>query len=117
MAAKPPIKPLHKKQKTLIISPFYTQRLLEIAEYGYELFGVKVSDAFISKIESKVMTLPKMPDIHPKNHFIESNEKKIYRNILVGKYIILYSVTTHTIHVITIYHSAINPETIKTFIM
>ena len=46
MAAKPSIKkPL---QKTLLISSDYTQKLLEIAEYGYELFGAKVSDNFIS---------------------------------------------------------------------
>ena len=112
MATKPPIKPL---QKTLIISPRYTQKLLEIAEYGYELFGAKVSDSFISKIENRVMALPKMPDMYPKNRFIESTEKKVYRNILIEKYVVLYSVTVRAIRVISIYHTAINPETIKTF--
>jgi plasmid stabilization system protein ParE len=113
MAAKPPIStPL---QKTLKVSPRYTRKLLEIAEYGYELFGAKVSDNFISKIENKVMLLPKMPDIHPKNRFIASTEKKVYRTILVEKYAVLYSVTARTIHVIIIYHTAINPETIRGF--
>ncbi|MCL2650439.1 MAG: hypothetical protein FWD60_05340 [Candidatus Azobacteroides sp.] len=37
MDKKPPIK--RTVQKTLIISPKYTQNLLEIANYGYELFG------------------------------------------------------------------------------
>ena len=113
MAKKPPIrKPL---QKALIISPQYTQKLLEIANYGYELFGAKVSDNFIAKIENKVVALPKMPEIHPKNRFIESTEKKVFRNILVDKYAVLYSVTARAICVITIYHTAINPETIKNF--
>jgi hypothetical protein len=61
------------------------------------------------------MVLPKMPNIYPKNRFIESTEMKTYRNILVEKYAVLYSVTARTIHVITIYHTAINPEIIKTF--
>jgi plasmid stabilization system protein ParE len=113
MATKPPVK--KSLQRTLIISPRYTKKLIEIAEYGYEMFGAKVSDNLISKIENKVMVLPMMPDVHPKNRFIESTDKKTYRNILVEKYAILYSVTTRTIHVITIYHTATNPETIKSF--
>jgi len=56
-----------------------------------------------------------MPHIHPKNRFIESTEKKIFRNILVEKYAILYSVTTRLIRIIAIYHTAINPKTIASF--
>jgi len=78
------------------------------------LFGSKVSDDFISKIESKVMALSKMPNMYPKNRFIKSSQSKVYRNILIGKYAVLYSVTAGTIHVITIYHTAINPKIIKT---
>ena len=58
---------------------------------------------------------PAMPHIHPKNRFIESTEKKVFRNILVEKYAVLYSVTALSICVITIYHTAINPKTIKSF--
>jgi plasmid stabilization system protein ParE len=110
-------KNIHKKTftKTLKVSPSYTRKLLEIAEYGYELFGARVSDAFISKIENKVFSLPKTPDIYPKNRFIESTDKKVYRNIIVENYAVLYSVTARTIHVITIYHTTINPATIKSF--
>lgn len=108
MVAKPP-------KRKLIISPKYTQNLLEIASYGYDLFGAEVSNNFISKVENKVMTLLKMPHIYPKNRFIQNTKTKVYRNILVERYSVLYSVTAHTIHVITIYHTAINPEAIKNF--
>jgi len=113
MVKKPPIKKVFKK--SLIITPLYTQKLLETANYGYEMFGAKVSDNFISKVENMVMALPKMPYIHPKNRFIKSSEKKEYRNILVEKYAVLYSVTQSTIRVITIYHTSINPKTIENF--
>jgi len=102
-------------QKALIISPAYTQKLLEIANYGYEMFGARVSDNFISKVENMVIALPKMPDMHPKNRFIESSGKKVYRNILIEKYAVLYSVTYNTIKVMTIYHTSINPKTIEKF--
>jgi plasmid stabilization system protein ParE len=115
MATKPSVRRI-PAQKTFEISPNYTQKLLEIAEYGYEMFGAKVSNSFIAKIESKVMTLPKMPDRYPKSRFVESTDKKTYRNILIEKYAVLYSVTARTINVITIYHQSINPDKIRSYV-
>jgi hypothetical protein len=42
------------------------------------LFGAKVSNDFISKIERKVMLLPQMPDIHPKNRTFASLNFPLY---------------------------------------
>jgi len=50
-----------------------------------------------------------MPDVNPKNRFVESTERKTYRNIIIEKYIVLYAVTKSTIYVIDIIHSAKNP--------
>jgi plasmid stabilization system protein ParE len=89
--------------------------MAEILEYGIEQFGAKVAYDFYKTALNKVLALPAMPDIHPQSRFIESTGKKVYRNILVGKYAVLYSVTARTVRVITIYHQAINPERIKRF--
>ena len=80
------------------------------------MFGARISDSFISKVENMVISLPRMPDMHPKNRFIESSEKKVYRNILIEKYAVLYSITYNTIKVITIYHTSINPKKIEKFV-
>jgi len=101
----------HKKErlKTLKISNDYHEHLKDVALYGIELFGERVSREFIAKIEAKVSYLPFMPDANPKNRFVESTEQKTYRNIIVEKYIVLYAVTKSTIYVIDIIHSAKNP--------
>ncbi|MDR1591932.1 MAG: hypothetical protein LBS16_03485 [Prevotellaceae bacterium] len=100
--------------KTLKISPEFYDSLTNILEYGILIFGKKTATDFYKAVLKKVMFLPQMPDTHPKNRFIESTGK-VYRNILVEKYAVLYSITARTIHVITIYHTAMNPEAIKRF--
>ena len=98
-----------KRPKTLKISTDYHKHLKDVALYGTEMFGEHVSLTFITAIEEKVARLPFMPDANPKNRFIESTERKTYRNIIVGKYIVLYAVTKSTVFVIDIIHSAKNP--------
>jgi len=98
--------------KTLKISSDYHEHLKDVALYGVEMFGERVSREFIAKIEAKVARLPFMPNANPKNRFVESTEQKTYRNIIIEKYIVLYAITKSTIYVIDIYHSAQNPDTI-----
>ena len=101
--------------KKLIIQSQFDIQMANILEYGIEQFGAKVVYDFYKNVMNQIITLPAMPHIHPKNRFIESTEKKVFRNILVEKYAILYSVTARIIRVITIYHTAINPKTITSF--
>jgi len=98
--------------KTLKISNDYHEHLKDVAFFGIEMFGERVSREFIAKIEAKVARLPLMPDANPKNRFVESTERKTYRNIIIEKYIVLYAVTKSTIYVIDIIHSAKNPKII-----
>ena len=101
-----------EQPKALKISADYHKHLKAIALYGIEMFGERVSREFIAKVEAKIVRLPFMPDANPKNRFLESTEKKAYRNIVVEKYIVLYAVTKSTVYVIDIYHSAQNPARI-----
>ena len=98
--------------KTLKISSDYHEHLRDVALYGAEMFGAQTSREFIAKIEAQVSRLPLMPDANPKNRFVESTERKTYRNIIIEKYIVLYAVTSSTIYVIDIIHSARNPAII-----
>ncbi|GHV11145.1 hypothetical protein FACS1894162_6310 [Bacteroidia bacterium] len=115
MVAKSFVKLQKDVTKTLIIQPQFYEQMAEILEYGIEQFGAKVAYDFYKTAINKVLALSAMPDSHPQSRFIESTNKKVYRNILVKKYAILYSVTARTIRVITIYHQSINPARIKGF--
>jgi len=102
-----------ERPKTLKISNDYHEHLKDVALYGIEMFGERVSREFIAKIETKVARLPLMPNANPKNRFIESTKQKTYRNIIVEKYIVLYAITKSTIYVIDIIHSAKNPAIVR----
>ena len=116
MVAKSFVKSRENSTRELIIQPQFYIQMAEILEFGIEQFGAKVAYNFYTNVMNSILRLPAMPDIHPKNRFIESTDKKVYRNILAEKYSVLYSVTTRTIRVITIYHQSINPKTIKNFV-
>jgi len=105
--------PKQPKPRKIIISTEFVINLARIKNYGEELFGKTVSNRFIKEIREKVAFLSKQPDANPKNRFLESTEKKTYRNIIYKSYCVLYSVTDSTIDVIDIYHSARNPEYIQ----
>lgn len=115
MVAKTYVKPPKNTVKRLIIQPQFDTQLTKVLEFGIAHFGVKVAYSFYTKVINRIVALPTMPDIHPKNRFVQSTEKKVFRNILVEKYAVLYSVTARTIRVITIYHTAINPKKIAEF--
>jgi hypothetical protein len=70
----------------------------------------------VKEVRQKIAFLSKQPDANPKNRFLESTEKKTYRNIIHKSYCVLYSVTSSTIDVIDIYHSARNPEHIQSIV-
>ena len=106
-----------KKQalrRKIIISTEFVMSLAKIKNYGKATFGKIVSDRFVREIRRQISMLSKQPDANPKNRFIESTERKTYRNIIHKNYCILYSITSTTIDVIEIYHTARNPEYIKT---
>jgi len=115
MVAKAFVKSQKNAVRKVVIQPQFDTQMAEILEFGIEQFGARVAYDFYKNVMNQIVALPAMPHIHPKNRFIESTEKKIFRNILVEKYAILYSVTTRIIRVITIYHTAINPKTISSF--
>ena len=115
MVAKSFVNPQRNVAKKMIIQPQFDIQMADILKFSIEQFGAKVAYDFYTNVMNKIIALPSMPHIHPKNRFIETTEKKVFRNILVEKYAVLYSVTARTIRIITIYHTAINPKRIKYF--
>jgi len=108
--------PKQQKLRKIIVSTEFIINLARVKNYGEELFGKTVSDKFVKEIRQKVSFLSKQPNANPKNRFLESTEKKTYRNIIHKSYCVLYSVTASTIDVIDIYHSARNPEYIQSLV-
>ena len=101
-----------KPKRRFVITRRFKTRLNEVQEIGYELFGRDVAISFREKILERVVLVKEFPEMYPLSRFIKSTDEKQYRNIIVGKYYVIYSVTKTTIRIITIIHQATNPKTI-----
>lgn len=86
--------------------------LQTVQAYGESAFGSRVVKEFYRDLMAKIIILPKTPNIYARSRFIESTERKIYRNIVFRSYLVIYSVTSSTVRIIDIVHQSTNPDTI-----
>jgi len=93
--------------------PAYHISLKNVLEYSVDTFGKRVADDFKSEIRQKIERLRTMPNMCAMCRFIDSSETKVYRNIIVRSYLIIYSVTDTQVTVIDIIHSSTSPENIR----
>ena len=80
--------------------------------YGMETFGIKLADNFIEEIFLKVERLETEYLLHPECRHLET-KTKIYRNIILGSYLIIYRITKDRIEVLRAFHGSRSPKYIK----
>jgi toxin ParE1/3/4 len=74
-------------------------------EYGEETFGEEAAISFISQVLLKVDLLSFQYLVYPECRYI-STKSKIYRNIILGSYLIIYRITKERIEVLTAFHGS-----------
>lgn len=111
--AKNPFVRRTKLPLKLVLTHIFRTHLHEVTEYGNDVFGTRVAKQFHKDLMAKIIILPKTPNIYAKSRFIESTERKIYRNIVFRSYLVSYSVTSSTVRIIDIVHQSTNPDTIS----
>jgi toxin ParE1/3/4 len=83
--------------KEVKVSEFFDIDITEIYTYGEETFGAMAAKSFIADVYSldvSYLIYPECKHLQTKN--------KIYRNIILGSYLIIYRVTTQSIEVLRI---------------
>ncbi len=100
------------KVKRVVLSTYFIETQNQVIEYGAELFGYTLALKLDKEIEKRVQELSTLYELHPENKFI-TTKTKIYRNIILGKYMILYRIKPTTVEVLAIYHSSIKPASIR----
>lgn len=101
-----------RKKKVITSSPFDNIDILDIYEYGEATFGEKLASSFINEIYYYVEKLETDYMLHPECHHLET-KTKIYRNIILGSYLIIYRIRTNKIEVLRAFHGSRSPKTIK----
>lgn len=80
--------------------------------YGMETFGIKLADNFIEEIYKRIENLETQYLLHPECRHLET-KTKIYRNIILGSYLIIYRIRTYKIEVLRAFHGSRSPKIIK----
>ena len=81
--------------------------------YGMETFGIKLADSFIEEIYFRIEKLETQYLLHPECRHLET-KTKIYRNIILGSYLIIYRIRANKIEVLRAFHGSRSPKAIKT---
>jgi toxin ParE1/3/4 len=101
------------KNKRIVTSKIFDDiDIPSIFYYGMETFGIKLADKFIEEIYLRIDRLETEYLIHPECHHLET-KTKIYRNIILGSYLIIYRIKPNRIEVLRAFHGSRSPKIIK----
>lgn len=104
--------PKRLKVKRVVTSAYFIATQNQVIEYGAEQFGYALAINLDIEIEKRVQALSNLYEFYPENRYLPT-KSKIYRNIILGKYMILYRIKSATVEVLAISHSSINPSQVK----
>lgn len=101
-----------KKTLQVVRSSVFTADVADIYDYGLDTFGQHVAETLLIDIYQSIAELPQSYLIYPECRQIPT-KTQIYRNIIVGKYLIIYRITSKRIEVLRAIRGSIAPALIK----
>lgn len=101
-----------EKKKVIGSKLFEELDVPSIYEYGEVTFGVKLADIFYFDVIDSVRLLETHYLLHPECRHLET-KTKIYRNIILGSYLIIYRIRANRIEVLRAFHGSRSPRIIK----
>ena len=98
--------------KTVKVSKQFDVDITNIFEYGEETFGYTAAKIFIGEIYGLVWNLDNMYLSYPECRHIPT-KSRIYRNIILGSYLIIYRITSEQIEVLKAISSRMSIKKIR----
>lgn len=103
---------MEKNKKKVIQSETFKQTRREIYNYGADAFGEFLADLFFERLKKILLELEYQHDLHPECKHLPT-KGKIYRNIIFGKYLVIYRITAERVEILTMLHSSRSVAQIK----
>lgn len=101
-----------RKKEVITSYPFVNFDVIDIYEYGLFVFGEKLASSFINEIYKYIEKLETEYLLHPECRHLET-KSKMYRNIILGSYLIIYRIRANKIKVLRAFHGSRSPKTLK----
>jgi len=103
---------MEEKTREVVLSEIAKIDLFDIYNYGLITFGESFTEIFLKNIYKDIYELPLLFLIHPEcRHLV--TKKQIYRNIIIGRYLIVYRIKSTKIEVLRAIHGSKKTETFK----
>jgi plasmid stabilization system protein ParE len=93
-------------------SKYYLLDVKDIFEYGEITFGENAAINFYEDLKLIVKNLETHYLLHPECRHLET-KSKLYRNIILGAYLIIYRIKPNRIEVLRAFHGSRSPKSIK----
>lgn len=103
---------MEKRIRKVVYSSAFYKDSQNIYLYGKETFGKMFADIFVEELHHITEVLSFQFNLHPECRYIPTKTKK-YSNIILGKYLVVYRITSDTIEVIRAFHSSQSISKIK----
>jgi toxin ParE1/3/4 len=103
---------MDKRIRKVVYSDIYSLELENIFKYGTEIFGLIAAQSFLEDLFFKTENLKYNCELYPECRYLET-KSRMYRNIILGSYLIIYRITKNRIEVLHVIHSAMSIRKIK----
>jgi len=103
---------MEKKAREVVQSVSSIADISDIYDYGLDTFGQQVAETLLFELYQNIAGLSVKYMIHPECKHM-ATKTQIYRNIIVGKYLTIYRITSKRIEVLRVIHGSIAPILIK----
>lgn len=103
---------MEKKVRQVIRSKHLDFDTLEIYHYGVETFGEEFAKLFLEELKHSINGLSYQFHLNPECRHLET-KTQIYRNIILGKYLIIYRIRANKIEVLRALNGSQSPKIIK----
>ncbi len=90
----------------VVVSEAYSEDVKNIFNYGVETFGYTAAVQFYKAIDRLVNNLEYEYCMYPECRFL-TTKSKIYRNIILESYLIIYRITKLEIEVLRVLHTSV----------
>ncbi len=101
-----------KKTLEVIQSIASIADISDIYDYGLDTFGEQIAEALLFEFYQSIVGLNVKYLMYPECRFLKT-KNKTYRNIIIGKYLIIYRITSKNIEVLRVLHGSIRPVLIS----
>lgn len=103
---------MEKREIPVVKSENYYNDIQAVFDYGVGVFGLSAADAFIEELIYRVECLSFQYELHPECRLLPT-KSKIYRNIILGSYLVIYRVTAERIEVLKTISSRMSVSKIR----